>query len=116
MVQAPDERTRFVAVADVAAFDQLLARSQDETVLLFLHDPGCPISAAAHRQMGRLGGELPTVDVRHEHDVSRAVERATGVRHESPQLLVLRSGQAVWSASHFAITTKAVAEASQGAA
>ena len=102
---------RFVPVADVAALDPLLARSHDGPVVLFLHDKGCPISRAAYRQMARLGGEIPLVDVRRAHDVSRDVEERTGVRHESPQALVLRQDRAVWSASHYAITTQAVTDA-----
>ena len=103
--------TRVVPVADSAALDPLLARSQAGSVVLFLHDPGCPISRAAYRQMLRLGGEIPLVDVRRAHDVSRDVEERTGVRHESPQVIVLRQDRAVWSASHYAITTRAVADA-----
>jgi len=77
--------TRFVPVANVAALDPLLARSHGGPVVLFLHDKGCPISRAAYRQMARLGGEIPLVDVRRAHDVSRDVEERIGVRHESPQ-------------------------------
>jgi len=103
--------TRFVLVANVAALDPLLARSHGGPVVLFLHDPGCPISRAAYRRMARLGGEIPLVDVQRAHDVSRVVEERIGVRHESPQAIVLRQGRAVWSASHHGITTRAVADA-----
>jgi bacillithiol system protein YtxJ len=48
------------------------------------------------------------VNVSRDRAVSRAIEARTGVRHESPQALVLRGGQAVWDASHFAITAEAV--------
>ena len=44
-------------------------------------------------------------------NVSREVEARTGVRHESPQAIVLRNGAAVWNASHFDITAEAVTEA-----
>ncbi len=107
--------TRFVPIPDVAALEPLFARSGDGPVALFLHDGGCPISAAAYRQMTRLGGELGLVDVRRGKDISRAIEQRTGVRHESPQVIVLRHGRAVWSASHYAITTEVVAAAARDA-
>ncbi len=110
-----DTATRFVPVPDVAALDPLFARSEDGSVLLFLHDGGCPISAAAYRQMTRLGGEVPLVDVRRSKDISRAIEQRTAVRHESPQVIVLRHGRAIWSASHYAITTDSVAAAARDA-
>ena len=111
----PGQETLFTPVRDVAALDPLFARSQDRPVTLFLHDKGCPISAAAYRQMTRLGGEIPLIDVRRAKDVSRAVEARTGVRHESPQVIVLHHGRAIWSASHYAVTAQAVASALQEA-
>ena len=39
------------------------------------------------------------------------VERRTGVRHESPQLLVFREGALVLSRSHWGITAEALAAA-----
>ncbi len=103
--------TRFVPMANVAALDPLFLTSRARPTALFLHDPGCPISRAAYRQMARLGDEIPLVDVRRARSLSRAVEERSGVRHESPQVIVLRQGRAVWSASHYAITTQAVTDA-----
>jgi bacillithiol system protein YtxJ len=99
---------QFVALAGEADLDQWFARSMLQPVVLFLHDPGCPISAAAHRQVAKLEGEIGLIDVRGGRSLSRAVETRTGVRHESPQVIMLRHGRPVWSASHFAITTDAV--------
>ena len=103
--------TRFVPVSDVAALQDLLSTGTAPPSLLFLHDPGCPISARAHRELARLGGEIPMVNVQRSHDVSRAVERATGIRHESPQVFVFAHGHVAWSASHGAITAGAVRRA-----
>ncbi len=103
--------TRVVPVADTAALAPLFVASRAVPTILFLHDPGCPISRAAYRQMMRLDRDIPLVDVRRAHGLSRDVEERTGVRHESPQVIVLRQGRAVWSASHYAITTRAVTDA-----
>lgn len=100
---------RFIPIPDVEAVDELLACSGN--VLLFLHDPACPISRAAHREMARLEGDVPLVDVRYAHEVTRTIAARTGIGHESPQVIVLRDGQAIWSASHRDITTNAVSAA-----
>ncbi len=102
---------RFVLVTDVTALRDLFAATASGRNVLFLHDPGCPISARARREMARVGGDLPMVDVRRSHDVRDAVETATGIRHESPQVLVLADGRVTWSASHHAITAAAVRRA-----
>ena len=103
--------TRFVPVAATDDWERLRERSTREPVVLFKHDPPCSISLIALRELSRLGGEIPTIDVARSHGLSMAVARQTEVRHESPQVIVLRDSRAVWSASHFAITADAVAEA-----
>lgn len=105
----------FAPLADTAALDGAVARSHDAPVLLFLHDPYCPISRRAWGEMQRLAegplADAYLVNVSRQHALSEAIESRTGVRHESPQALVLRGGKAVWDASHFAITAEEVAAA-----
>ncbi|GAC1431316.1 MAG: hypothetical protein NVSMB65_04830 [Chloroflexota bacterium] len=103
----PTGPTTFVPVETVAALDPLFAPSTGP-VVLFLHDPFCPISAGAYRQMTRLGSEVALVNVQRARDISHSIEQSTGVRHESPQVIILKHGRAVWSASHGAITAPAV--------
>ena len=101
-------RSTFEPVTDTVALKQVWEQSADQMVVLFQHDPYCPISARAYREMTNLGASIRLVDVSADHEVSEAVEAETGVRHESPQVLVLWQGRAVWNASHYAITTDAV--------
>ncbi len=108
---AAETTTVFVPVADSAAMDALFARSAHEPVLVFKHDPWCIISVVAHRELSQLGGEIPTVDVAGARALSLGLAERTGVRHESPQVLVLRDGEVVWLASHGAITAVDVARA-----
>ncbi|HEV2707899.1 MAG TPA: bacillithiol system redox-active protein YtxJ [Pyrinomonadaceae bacterium] len=102
---------RFVPVADNQELEQLIARSHDAPVLLFKHSSTCPISATAYKEMTKLTREIALVVVQRSRDVSREIEARTGVRHESPQALVLRHGEAVWSASHWNVTADAVERA-----
>ena len=48
------------------------------------------------------------VDVRAERPLSQDIAARTGVRHESPQVIILRRGAVVWSASHEDITAGAI--------
>jgi bacillithiol system protein YtxJ len=107
----PNGDVQFRPVATMEALEDWFARSGAEPVVLFLHDPGCPISRAAFRQMSKLSTVIPLIDVRTGTRLSHAVEERTGVRHESPQVIVLRHGQPVWSASHYAITAGDVSAA-----
>jgi bacillithiol system protein YtxJ len=101
----------FVEVDDKQELEQLFARSHDEPVIIFKHSLTCPISSAAYDEMRRVGGPVALVVVQHARAISNEVESRTGVRHESPQALVLRDGEAVWSASHWKVTADAVERA-----
>jgi bacillithiol system protein YtxJ len=106
----------FTPIADTEALDALFASSGERPVVLFKHDPYCPISARAHREMSQVVGDVAIIDVAHDDVVKRAVTERTGVRHESPQVIVLRDGKAVWSVSQFRIKADDVAQAMQEAA
>jgi len=51
------------------------------------------------------------VTVQTHRAVSNAIAQKLGVRHETPQALLVRNGRVVWSASHFRVTAAAVDDA-----
>ena len=46
--------------------------------------------------------------VQKSRDISEEVSSRTGVRHESPQVILVRNGATLWTASHWKITAEAV--------
>ena len=56
-------------------------------------------------------GEIVLIDVQRFPRLGREVATRTGVRHESPQVIVLRDGVAVWAADHRDITVAKLEEA-----
>jgi len=103
--------TQFTPINDTSTLERLLTRSHTEPVILFKHSTTCPISASAYRQMSQVEGDVSLVVVQRARDVSNEIAALTGIRHESPQAIVLRNGEAVWNASHFDITSDAVEKA-----
>jgi bacillithiol system protein YtxJ len=97
--------------------DGILAESTERPVLLFKHSYSCGTSAEAldellaHLSDGADGAHYAMVTVQTHRDVSNAVAARLGVRHETPQALLVRDGRVVWSASHFRVTADAVARA-----
>ncbi len=55
-------------------------------------------------------GKVVLIDVRRFSQLGREVAVRTGVRHESPQVIVLRDGVAVWAADHQDIATAEIEE------
>jgi bacillithiol system protein YtxJ len=100
-----------VRITDTTALEDLVQRSKQRPVVIFKHSLTCPISASALEQMNRYQGEIALVEVQRARSLSNEIEQRLGLRHESPQIIVLRNGQIVWDASHFKITADAVADA-----
>lgn len=102
---------QFTALTDAQSLEGLFTLSHSQPVIIFKHSTTCPISAAAHRQMSRVRAEVSLVVVQSAREVSNEVAARTGIRHESPQVIVLKNGEVVWSASHFDIQADAVEQA-----
>ena len=103
---------QFNALGDAEGLNEVFARSEDAPVIIFKHSLTCPISRAAYSEMSKLDDDnIALVVVQRARDLSREVESRTGVRHETPQALIIRRGAAVWSASHWDVTAEAVTKA-----
>jgi monothiol bacilliredoxin len=97
--------------------DQLLANTSERPLLIFKHSLTCGTSAEAldelidHLNEDRLDARYAIVTVQSHREISNAVSARLGVRHETPQALLIRDGRVIWSASHFRVTAAAVQSA-----
>lgn len=105
---------KFRRIADTKALNSLLANSNQKPVVIFKHSNSCPISAVAYREMQQLEDEVVLVEVQSAREVSKELADITGIRHESPQVIVFRDGIAVWNASHYGVNAREVARALEG--
>jgi bacillithiol system protein YtxJ len=97
--------------------DRLLAQTSERPLLLFKHSVTCGTSAEAldelidHLNEDQLDARYAIVTVQSHRELSNAVSARLGVRHETPQALLIRDGRVIWSASHFRVTAAAVQSA-----
>lgn len=96
-------------------FAKALKASADKPVLVFKHSTQCPISGVAYRRMAKYleeaGDDAPPiyfVKVIERRPVSQGIAKKLDVKHESPQLILLKGEKALWSTSHHAITSEAL--------
>ena len=101
----------FSRITDVTELEKLIDRSKLRPVVIFKHSLTCPISASAFERMKGYDGDVDLVEVQQARALSDEIAQRLGVRHESPQIIIVRNGQVLWDASHFKITADAVAEA-----
>ena len=103
----------FFKINNKETLDKLLTDSRSKPVVIFKHSNACGISASAYREMEKLEGQVNLLEVQTARDVSRELADLTGIRHETPQVIVLKDGKAVWNASHFDVKASAVSQALQ---
>lgn len=103
----------FFEIDDRTTLDNLLTDSKQKPVIVFKHSNACSISSRAYREMEKVEAEVNILVVQSAREISRELANLTGVRHETPQVIVLRYGKAVWNASHFDVQAVAVIEAVQ---
>jgi bacillithiol system protein YtxJ len=98
----------FVELPDVDALDRFLARANGSPAIILKHSNSCGISARAHEEMSRIEMPVGLVTVQQARVVSNELETRMGVEHETPQVFIIRDGQALWTASHGQIKAEAI--------
>lgn len=107
-------------IRKTTTFDDGIAQLMDGSAdgLIFKHSPYCGLSDIAHGQVSAFAREHPDVailqiDVIHQRDVSNRVEAELALRHESPQVILMKGGRCRWSASHRGVNQAAIIGALQ---
>jgi bacillithiol system protein YtxJ len=88
---------------DPAQIDALLKES---IAILFKHSTRCNISETAYQEVSTFEAahpEIPVylIDVVEDRPAALYVAEQVSVPHQSPQVILLQEGRAVWHASHF---------------
>lgn len=107
----PDEVLR--TLEDEAALEDVLGLP---LAILYKHSPACwqSFRAIGHVRRFALEAGSPPVwmlDVIRQRPLARTVSERLSVRHESPQVLVVRAGDLSWHASHGSVRYEKVRDA-----
>lgn len=95
--------------------EECLERSQTETVLILKHSTICPISKAGKNQVDRFLQDQPAaaylVVVQDNRALSNRIAEQLKIKHESPQLIVLKNGAPAAVFNHHEITEENIRQA-----
>jgi bacillithiol system protein YtxJ len=106
-------------ISDLDMLEAAIAESLERPVLLFKHSRTCGISCEAMDELQAHVAEsgskasYKVITVQSHRRLSDSAAERFGIRHETPQAILLRGGRPVWNASHFRITAEALARAIQ---
>lgn len=101
-----------------ASVEAALKASDEQPILIFKHSTACEVSGAAYRSLrewlkaqGDAAPRVFLVKVVEHKPVSQRIASRLDVQHESPQIILVQDEQAVWYASHEAVTPQSVTQA-----
>jgi bacillithiol system protein YtxJ len=91
----------------------VVEQSKETPLFVLKHSTTCPVSAAAYREFDASITGIPKYFLRIQDNrpVSDEIESDLGVRHESPQLFLLKDGKVLWQATHYAISKSKINKA-----
>ena len=97
-------------LTDTAHIDELTKESHQKHVLIFKHSTRCSISQTALGRLERNWDEKEMEDVKpyfldllSYRKLSHHIADQFEVEHESPQILLIKNGQAIYDRSHLDI-------------
>ena len=100
------------------AMKKALKKSKREPILIFKHSTICPINARAAYRFNQWiedqGDDKPKiyfVKVIESRPVSLELAKNLSVKHESPQILLIKDGESRWDTSHEDITAENIDKA-----
>ena len=101
-------------LSQIEQLNDVVAESETRPVLLFKHSTRCSISDVAWKRVK--DANLPPkasyyyLDLLSHRDISNKIAELFSVHHESPQVLLIRSKDCVYTESHLGITADEITE------
>jgi len=109
-----DSAFKWNDLTELKQLDTIVEESADTPVIIFKHSTRCPVSRMALKNFENeysIGEEEATpyfLDLIAHRDISNAIAERFNVIHQSPQVLVIKNGQSVYSESHDGIDARVV--------
>ena len=93
-------------LTQIKQLDEIVAESAQTPVIIFKHSTRCGISRMALKgfegnySIGEGQAKPYYLDLLNHRDISNEIANRFGVMHQSPQVLVIKNGAAVYNESH----------------
>jgi bacillithiol system protein YtxJ len=109
----------WIALKSPDQLEALRAESKHQPVIIFKHSTRCSISQTALNRLERNWKEDEMASVKPYYldlisyrEISNSISNLFDVEHQSPQVIVLKDGEAVFHKSHFDIDFTGIKNAS----
>jgi bacillithiol system protein YtxJ len=92
-------------LTDLGQLNEIMAASNEKPVAIFKHSTRCSVSRMALKQFENKFNSSDKVtpyflDLIAYRDISNEIANRFGVTHQSPQLILIKEGKAIYNVSH----------------
>ena len=102
-----------ILVSSDKDYQQILEKkNNDSLIILFKHSTRCPVSSRALQEVLKFEVvlsdeyEIIGINVINDRLFSQFIAKETGIRHESPQIIISRNNNVLTSFTHHQITSE----------
>lgn len=106
-------KINWIALTDLGQLNDMISLSNEKPVAIFKHSTRCSVSRMALKQFENefdLSDKVTPyfLDLIAYRDISNEIANRFGVTHQSPQLLLIKDGKAIYNVSHSDIDAEAL--------
>ncbi len=107
-----ETKTNWVDLTEMSQLDKIKEESNEIPALIFKHSTRCSISLMAknrldsHWSLPEDQMKIYYLDLLNHRDISNQIAQDFNVFHESPQVLLIKNGKCIYSATHSAINER----------
>ena len=94
----------------------VLKESESQTILIYKHSINCHISGAAKERLeeglsdGRLKMPIYILTVQESRDISEKIAEEFEIKHETPQVIVVKNRVPIYNESHYKVDPDIILE------
>jgi len=104
--QSQNSKINWVELSDISQLNEISSSSEEKPVVIFKHSTRCSISRMVLKQLENeydyKDDEVTPyfLDLLSHRDISNEIANRFGVMHQSPQMIVIKGGKAIYDNSH----------------
>ena len=100
-----ENKINWTELTDLGQLNEIIATSNEKPVAIFKHSTRCSVSRMALKQFENEFDSADKVtpyflDLIAHRLISNAIAEQFGVTHQSPQLILIKDGKAIYNVSH----------------
>ena len=104
-VNQSDSRVKWRQLTNLGQLNEIIHESTTQPIIIFKHSTRCSVSRMVLKSFENefdLQDKITPyfLDLLENRDISNEIAARFGVTHQSPQIIVIKDGKAVYNASH----------------